>query len=98
MKYIKLLYNSNNLYSLHSICDFCNCPTDSKAVVFAASRTLYSYVIIFVPQMDYNVVVIFQFFTGWWMVIDAAAIYPDQKDFNHAYHTPGAISTIAFFV
>ncbi|KAK7108140.1 transmembrane protein 50B-like isoform X2 [Littorina saxatilis] len=38
------------------------------------------------------------FFTGWWMVIDAAAIYPEQKDFNHAFHTPGAISTIAFFI
>nr|KAG5710950.1 hypothetical protein BaRGS_013684 [Batillaria attramentaria] len=38
------------------------------------------------------------FFTGWWMVIDAAAIYPDNDQFNHAYHTPGAISTLAFFV
>ncbi|ESO88903.1 hypothetical protein LOTGIDRAFT_203131 [Lottia gigantea] len=38
------------------------------------------------------------FFTGWWMVIDAAAVYPSSADFNHAYHTPGVISTIAFFL
>ncbi|XP_025098627.1 transmembrane protein 50B-like [Pomacea canaliculata] len=38
------------------------------------------------------------FFSGWWMVIDAAALYPNEADFNHAFHTPGAISTLAFFL
>ncbi|XP_067675653.1 transmembrane protein 50A-like isoform X1 [Haliotis asinina] len=37
------------------------------------------------------------FFSGWWIVIDAAAVYPDMKDFNHAYHTPVVIGTVAFF-
>ncbi|KAK3097683.1 hypothetical protein FSP39_012085 [Pinctada imbricata] len=37
------------------------------------------------------------FFSGWWIIIDAATIYPDQHDFLHAYHTCGVISTVAFF-
>ena len=35
---------------------------------------------------------------GWWILIDAAAIYPDAKEFNHAYHTCGVIGTIALFM
>ncbi|KAJ8314872.1 hypothetical protein KUTeg_007022 [Tegillarca granosa] len=38
------------------------------------------------------------FFVGWWIVIDAAAVYPDQNEFNHAFHTCGVIATIAFFM
>ncbi|XP_050394381.1 transmembrane protein 50B [Patella vulgata] len=38
------------------------------------------------------------FFAGWWIVIDAAASYPSTTDFNHAYHTPGVIGTLAFFL
>ncbi|KAK3585596.1 hypothetical protein CHS0354_036782 [Potamilus streckersoni] len=38
------------------------------------------------------------FFTGWWIVIDAAASFPDQKDFHHACHTCGVIGTVAFFL
>jgi len=38
------------------------------------------------------------FSIGWWIVIDAAAIYPEQKEFNHAYHTCGVIATIALFM
>lgn len=38
------------------------------------------------------------FFVGWWIVIDAAAVYPDQNDFNHAFHTCGVIATLAFFM
>ncbi|XP_006821166.1 transmembrane protein 50A-like [Saccoglossus kowalevskii] len=38
------------------------------------------------------------FFTGWWFVIDAAAVVPANSDFNHAFHTFGVISTIAFFM
>uniref|UniRef100_A0A2K5I388 Uncharacterized protein n=1 Tax=Colobus angolensis palliatus TaxID=336983 RepID=A0A2K5I388_COLAP len=36
------------------------------------------------------------FFTGWWIIIDAAVIYPTMKDFNHSYHACGVIATIAF--
>lgn len=38
------------------------------------------------------------FFVGWWIIIDAAANYPDQTEFNHAFHTCGAVGTIAFFM
>ncbi|XP_064617685.1 transmembrane protein 50A-like [Liolophura sinensis] len=38
------------------------------------------------------------FFTGWWLVIDAATMYQNQADFNHAYHTCGVIATLAFFM
>jgi len=38
------------------------------------------------------------FFTGWWIMIDAAALYPDSGDFNHAYQAPGAVLTVAFFL
>lgn len=38
------------------------------------------------------------FSIGWWIVIDAAAIYPLSKDFNHAYHTCGVIATVALFM
>ncbi|XP_005245874.1 transmembrane protein 50A isoform X2 [Nomascus leucogenys] len=38
------------------------------------------------------------FFTGWWIIIDAAVIYPTMKDFNHSYHACGVIATIAFLM
>lgn len=38
------------------------------------------------------------FFTGWWICFDAAATYPDNSVFNHAYHTCGVINTLAFFM
>uniref|UniRef100_A0A2K5KVP7 Transmembrane protein 50A n=1 Tax=Cercocebus atys TaxID=9531 RepID=A0A2K5KVP7_CERAT len=38
------------------------------------------------------------FFTGWWIIIDAAVIYPTMKDFNHSYHACGVIATIAFLI
>ncbi|XP_052240677.1 transmembrane protein 50B-like isoform X2 [Dreissena polymorpha] len=38
------------------------------------------------------------FFSGWWIAIDAAVIYPDQKDMHHAVHTCGVIGTLAFFL
>ncbi|KAL3881545.1 hypothetical protein ACJMK2_027974 [Sinanodonta woodiana] len=38
------------------------------------------------------------FFTGWWIVIDAAATHPSQAEFPHACHTCGAIGTVAFFL
>ncbi|XP_018552108.1 transmembrane protein 50B isoform X2 [Lates calcarifer] len=37
------------------------------------------------------------FFTGWWIMIDAAVTYPSQQ-MNHAFHTCGVFSTIAFFM
>jgi len=38
------------------------------------------------------------FAIGWWIIIDAAATYPDQKDFHHACHTCGVIGTVALFL
>lgn len=38
------------------------------------------------------------FFTGWWIVIDAAAIYPHEEQLQKAFHTCGAVGTIAFFM
>uniref|UniRef100_A0AAY5EKG9 Transmembrane protein 50A n=1 Tax=Electrophorus electricus TaxID=8005 RepID=A0AAY5EKG9_ELEEL len=38
------------------------------------------------------------FFTGWWIIIDAAIMYPKEDDFHHAYHTCGVIATIAFLM
>ncbi|XP_021562154.1 transmembrane protein 50A isoform X4 [Carlito syrichta] len=42
--------------------------------------------------------VLVSFFTGWWIIIDAAVIYPTMKDFNHSYHACGVIATIAFLM
>lgn len=38
------------------------------------------------------------FFTGWWIIIDTAVVYPTNKEMNHAFHTCGVMSTIAFFM
>uniref|UniRef100_A0A9L0K4F9 Transmembrane protein 50A n=1 Tax=Equus asinus TaxID=9793 RepID=A0A9L0K4F9_EQUAS len=38
------------------------------------------------------------FFTGWWIIIDAAVIYPKMEEFNHSYHACGVIATIAFLM
>ncbi|CAJ0929955.1 unnamed protein product [Ranitomeya imitator] len=38
------------------------------------------------------------FFSGWWIMIDAAVVYPKQEDLNHAFHTCGVFSTVAFFM
>ncbi|NXX65928.1 TM50A protein, partial [Spizella passerina] len=38
------------------------------------------------------------FFTGWWIIIDAAVKYPQMEDFNHSYHACGVIATIAFLI
>ncbi|XP_058041170.1 transmembrane protein 50B isoform X1 [Ahaetulla prasina] len=38
------------------------------------------------------------FFTGWWIMIDAAVAYPEPEEMNHAFHTCGVFSTLAFFM
>ncbi|KAF0294175.1 Transmembrane protein 50B [Amphibalanus amphitrite] len=38
------------------------------------------------------------FFTGWWIMIDCAAIYPSMEEMHHAYHVCGVIGTISFFM
>lgn len=38
------------------------------------------------------------FALGWWCVIDAAAQYPKNEDFNHAYHVCGVIATLAMLM
>lgn len=38
------------------------------------------------------------FFSGWWIMIAAASVYPNTEDLNHAFHTCGVIATIAMFM
>ncbi|GCB80029.1 hypothetical protein scyTo_0016086, partial [Scyliorhinus torazame] len=38
------------------------------------------------------------FFTGWWIIIDAAVVYSKNGEMNPAFHTCGVMSTIAFFM
>ncbi|CAB3375276.1 Hypothetical predicted protein, partial [Cloeon dipterum] len=38
------------------------------------------------------------FFSGWWIIIDIAAAYPDSETFNHAYHVCGVVGTISLFM
>uniref|UniRef100_A0A8D0GH67 Transmembrane protein 50A n=1 Tax=Sphenodon punctatus TaxID=8508 RepID=A0A8D0GH67_SPHPU len=38
------------------------------------------------------------FFTGWWIIIDAAVKYPNMEEFSHSYHACGVIATIAFLM
>jgi hypothetical protein len=40
------------------------------------------------------------FFSGWWIIIDVAATYPndDQNGFLHAYYTCGVLSTVSMFM
>ncbi|GAB6024248.1 Transmembrane protein 50A [Chamberlinius hualienensis] len=35
---------------------------------------------------------------GWWIIIDVAAVYPSEEEFNHAYHVCGVIGTLALFM
>ncbi|CAH1799305.1 unnamed protein product [Owenia fusiformis] len=35
---------------------------------------------------------------GWWIMIDAAAAYPEMADLHHACHTAGVIGTVALFM
>ncbi|OBS63571.1 hypothetical protein A6R68_07831 [Neotoma lepida] len=34
----------------------------------------------------------------WWIIIDAAVMYPTMEVFNHSYHACGVIATIAFLM
>lgn len=38
------------------------------------------------------------FFTGWWIILDVAACYPEKKQFDHAYHVCGVIGTLSLFM
>ncbi|EHH28703.1 hypothetical protein EGK_19196 [Macaca mulatta] len=35
---------------------------------------------------------------GWWIMIDAAVAYSKPEELNHAFHTCGGFSTLAFFM
>ena len=43
-------------------------------------------------------VICFQFFIGWWIIIDAAAGWPSEADLPHACHTCGVIGTLALIM
>lgn len=53
---------------------------------------------LFVTHLTCMFVLVMQFFTGWWIIIDAAVKYPQEADFHHAYHTCGVIATLAFLM
>jgi len=38
------------------------------------------------------------FASGWWLIIDVAARFPDMETFHHAYHVCGVISTISMIM
>ncbi|XP_077561791.1 transmembrane protein 50A [Haemaphysalis longicornis] len=38
------------------------------------------------------------FFVGWWVIIDVAAHYPANDQFNHAFHVCGVMSTLSLFM
>uniref|UniRef100_A0A2K6UXY1 Transmembrane protein 50B n=1 Tax=Saimiri boliviensis boliviensis TaxID=39432 RepID=A0A2K6UXY1_SAIBB len=38
------------------------------------------------------------FFVGWCSMIDAAVVIPRPEQLNHAFHTCGIFSTLAFFI
>ncbi|KAI1303146.1 Transmembrane protein 50A [Halotydeus destructor] len=38
------------------------------------------------------------FFTGWWIIVDVAAHYPENDVFNHAYHVCGVFGTVSLFM
>lgn len=37
-----------------------------------------------------------QFFSGWWIIIDTASVYP--KSFNFSYYICGILGTISFIM
>uniref|UniRef100_A0A2K6KKS5 Transmembrane protein 50B n=1 Tax=Rhinopithecus bieti TaxID=61621 RepID=A0A2K6KKS5_RHIBE len=37
-------------------------------------------------------------FFYWWIMIDAAVVYSKPEQLNHAFHTCGVFSTLAFFM
>nr|XP_026694166.1 transmembrane protein 50B-like [Ciona intestinalis] len=38
------------------------------------------------------------FFSGWWIIIDAAVQFPAESEMPHAVHACGAIASLAFFM
>lgn len=38
------------------------------------------------------------FSIGWWIIIDAATMYPSQDQMHHAVHVCGVIGTVALFM
>ena len=47
------------------------------------------------PKINFHIL---QFFIGWWIVIDAAALYPDEAEFPKAAHACGVVATVALFL
>jgi Uncharacterised protein family (UPF0220) len=39
-----------------------------------------------------------QFFSGWWLAIDAAACYPDKSELKDVFHICGVFGTISMFM
>jgi hypothetical protein len=43
-------------------------------------------------------IIILQFFSGWWFIIDVQAAYPQNEEFNKAYHVCGVFGTLSLFM
>jgi len=50
----------------------------------------------FPPAAENLIETLFQFFVGWWFIIDAHAKYPDEM--SNAYHVCGVFGTISLFM
>ena len=40
----------------------------------------------------------FQFFSGWWIAIDAAVVYWDKRDIRDVFHICGVFGTLSMFM
>ena len=41
---------------------------------------------------------LFQFFLGWWIAIDAACVYTSKKELKDVFHICGVFGTISMFM
>ena len=46
----------------------------------------------------YSFLLSFQFFSGWWIAIDAAVVYWDKRDIRDVFHICGVFGTLSMFM
>ena len=85
--------------SSKGVLDNGNVPLDPEGSILEMFvRAAMIVCISIVLRIILKTLVLIQFFTGWWIIIDAAVKYPDAKQFNHSYHACGVIATVAFLM
>ena len=45
-----------------------------------------------------NLLYHYQFFSGWWFAIDAAAVHPEKTELKDVFQICGVFGTISFFM